>query len=230
MTPVDNPSNLVYVNNAVIMQYGVMEPKDRRAKAKADLRKRILDSARALFVKRGYEAVTMREIARRIGYTTTALYYQFPDKESLLRELCERDFLALSEQFNRLGRNADPIERIRKAGQAYVHFGLKHPEHYRLMFMSQRPEPPPEAMGIEKGNPEQDAYAFLLEAVQEAMAAGRFRPELKDARLLAQVLWASVHGLVALHLSKTAGDWVEWRSADKAAQLVTGAFLHGLLR
>jgi AcrR family transcriptional regulator len=207
-----------------------MEPRDRRAKAKADLRKRILDAARALFVKRGYQAVTMREIARRIGYTTTALYYQFPDKESLLRELCERDLFALSEQFNRLGRNGDPIERLRKAGQTYVQFGLEHPEQYRLMFMSNRPEPAPATLGIERGNPEQDAYAFLLKAVQEAMTAGRFRPELKDARLLAQVLWASVHGLVALHLSKTADDWVEWRPADKAAQLITGALLQGLLR
>jgi AcrR family transcriptional regulator len=207
-----------------------MDPKDRQAKAKAGLRKMTLDAARALFVKRGYDAVTMREIARRIGYTTTALYYQFPNKESLLRELCERDFLAFSEQFNRLGRIADPIERLRKAGQAYVDFGLEHPEHYRLMFMNQHPEPPPKAMGPEKGNPERQAYGFLFEAVQEAMAAGRFRPELKDAQLLAQVLWASVHGVVALHLSHPGGDWMEWRSADKAAQLVTGLLLNGLLR
>jgi len=207
-----------------------MESKDRRAKAKADLRKRIMDAARALFVKRGYEAVTMREIARRIGYTTTALYYQFPDKESLLRELCERDFHALSEQFNRLGRIADPIERIRKAGQAYVNFGLEHPEHYRLMFMGQHPEPPPAAMRNGNGDSEQAAYGFLLGAVQEAMAAGRFRPELKDAQLVAQVLWASVHGVVALHLSNPGGDRVEWRSAEKAAQLATGLSVDGLLR
>jgi AcrR family transcriptional regulator len=207
-----------------------MRPKDRRAKGKADLRKKILDSARALFVKREYQAVTMREIARRIGYTTTALYYQFPDKESLLRELCERDFHELSEQFNRLGRIAGPIERIRKAGQAYVRFGLEYPEHYRLMFMGQHPEPAPAATRNGNGDSEQAAYGFLLAAVQEAMAAGRFRPELKDAQLVAQVLWASVHGVVALHLSHPGGARVEWRSADKAAQLATGLCLDGLLR
>ena len=207
-----------------------MEPKDRRAKAKADLRKKILDTARGLFVKRGYEAVTMREIARGISYTTTALYYQFPDKESLLRELCERDFLALSKQLNRLVRDGDPVERIRKAGQAYVDFGLEHPEQYRLMFMSQRPEPPLAAEGNGNGDSEEAAYGFLLGAVQEAMATGRFRPELEDAQLLAQVLWASVHGVVALHLSKPGGNRVVWRSARKAAQLVTGALLQGLLR
>jgi len=216
--------------NTVIMSNRVIKPQERRAKAKADLRKKILDAARPLFVKREYEAVTMREIARRIGYSTTAIYYQFPDKESLLRELCERDFHALSEQFSRLGRIADPIERIRKAGQAYVRFGLEHPEQYRLMFMGQHPELPPTAARNGSGDPEQAAYGFLLGAVQEAMAAGRFRPELKDAQLVAQALWASVHGVVALHLSRPGGERVEWRSADKAAQLATNLFVNGLLR
>ena len=207
-----------------------MESKERRAKAKAELRAQILEAARHLFAQRGYEAVTMREIARRIGYTTTALYYQFPDKEALLRELCATDFWALIETFKRLGRIADPVERIRKAGQAYVKFGLQNPEHYRLMFITPGPEPTPDEMRIEKGNPDQDAYAFLLEAVREAMAASRFRPQFKDAELLAQVLWASVHGLVALHLNKDKGRWVEWRPASKAVQLITGAYLDGLLR
>jgi hypothetical protein len=62
------------------------------------------------------------------------------------------------------------------------------------------------------------------------MAAGRFRSELKDPHLVTQVLWASVHGVVALHLSNPGGDRVEWRSAEKAAQLVTGVLVNGLLR
>ena len=194
------------------------------------MRRRILDAARRLFVKQGYEAVTMREVARKIGYTTTALYYQFPDKESLLRELCQRDFVALSDRLNRLGRISDPVERIRKAGLAYVDFGLKHPQHYRLMFITPRPEPSPEAMRIERGNPQQDAYAFLLQAVEEAIAAGRFRKELTDPDLVAQVLWASVHGLVALHLNSSRDKWVEWRPASSALELITGAYLDGLLR
>jgi AcrR family transcriptional regulator len=207
-----------------------MHPKKRREKAKADLRRRILDAARALFVKREYEAVTMRDISRRIGYTTTALYYQFPDKASLLRELCEQDFHALAEEFKRLGRIADPIERIRKAGRAYVSFGVNHPEHYRLMFMSQHPQPPPDATQNGGGDSVQAAFGFLLGAVQEAMATRRFRPELKDAHLVAQALWASVHGVVALHLSNPGGDRVKWRSAEKTAQLATGLFVDGLLR
>jgi AcrR family transcriptional regulator len=207
----------------------VLPSKERRAKEKAALRARILDAARSLFAKEGYEAVTMREIAAKIGYTATAIYYHFPDKESLLRELCENDFRSLRDYFKRLGRIADPIERIRKTGQAYVHFGLEYPQHYRLMFMTPHPEPEPPT-SIERGNPDQDAYAFLLQAVQEALTADRFRPELKDAELIAQTFWAGMHGLVALHLTKSADDWIDWRSPLKTSELLGDVLVRGMLR
>lgn len=206
----------------------IIQPSERRAKAKAELRGRILEAARALFVKRGYEAVTMREIARQVGYTPTALYYHFPDKESLLRALCENDFSALSEQFNRLGRIADPIERLRRIGEAYAKFGLEYPQHYRLMFLTAHPEPV--SKHIEKGNPEQDAYAFLLQAVREGVAAGRFRQQLTDPELIAQVLWGNMHGQVSLRLQLGDNPRVDWRPAAKAVQMVVGPCLDGLLR
>jgi AcrR family transcriptional regulator len=54
-----------------------------------DTRQRILDAAAELFVERGYEATSLREIAERVGVTKAALYYHFPGKEDLLRALLE---------------------------------------------------------------------------------------------------------------------------------------------
>lgn len=208
----------------------VIPQKNRRAREKAELRTKILDAARQLFAKDGYEAVTMREVARKIHYTATALYYHFPDKESLLIELCRRDFLALAAHLQRIGRSSDPVERIRKMGVAYVNFGLEFPKHYRLMFMTPLPQPPAERVGLEQGNPDQDAYAFLCRAVEEAIATGRFRPQIKEADQVAQMLWAGVHGLVALHLVKCEDDWIDWRPARQTAQALIDTLLRGLLR
>ena len=208
----------------------VRQPSERRTRAEAELREKILSAARLLFARRGYEAVTMREIGRKIGYTATALYYHFPDKAALLLELCETDFRALSDYFKSLGGIADPVERIRQTSRAYVNFGLEYPQHYRFMFMTPRPQPPPEWVRIEQGNPDQDAYAFLLNAVEEAIAAKRFRPELKDAHLIAQAVWGAVHGVVALHLTKCDEGWVEWRTAERTAALLGECFLRGVLR
>src|ERR1700743_408836 len=101
-----------------------MGTKERRERERAEVREKILEAARALFVSEGYEAVTMRKIAERIEYSPTAIYLHFKDKETVLRELCDTDFLALAKKFERIGRIADPIERLRKAAQAYTGFGL----------------------------------------------------------------------------------------------------------
>src|SRR6185369_13375110 len=112
---------------------------ERRSRERADTRQRILDAAREMFVRRGYEATTMRAIAERIRYTPTAIYHHFRNKEALLIELTSQDFRALAQAFQRIRTVADPVERLRAIGEAYVEFGLAHPMHYRLMFMTPHP-------------------------------------------------------------------------------------------
>src|SRR4051794_32343862 len=109
---------------------------DRRLRERQALREQILDAARALFATEGYEAVTMRRIAERIEYSPTAIYLHFADKEALVRELCAHDFAVFAAQFAKLARVADPLERLRKSGHAYVDFAVRHPHHYRLLFMT----------------------------------------------------------------------------------------------
>src|SRR5258708_18680595 len=100
---------------------------ERRSRERADTRQRILDAARDMFVRDGYEATTMRAIADRIEYTPTAIYYHFANKQTLLTELCRADFRSLAGAFQRIGRIDDPIERLEKIGGAYVEFGLRNP-------------------------------------------------------------------------------------------------------
>ena len=201
---------------------------ERREREKQELRTRILDAARELFAEEGYDAVTMRRIAERIEYSPTAIYFHFRDKEALLRELCETDFRALAAQFATIARIADPIERLRRAGMAYLDFGLQNPNHYRTMFMTPHPPVHKKDFNIEQGNPEVDAYAFVKSIVAEGIESKRFRPELKDAELLAQTVWAGVHGVISLHIAKCNDDWVDWRPLKKRGALMIDTLIDGL--
>lgn len=198
---------------------------ERREREKLEVRTKILDAARELFAREGYDAVTMRRIADAIEYSPTAIYLHFKDKETLIRDLCEEDFASLAKAFQRIAREPDPLERIRKAGMAYVDFGSERPNHYRLMFMTPRAHE--EMRTLEKGNPEEDAYAFLERAVAEAIAKGLLRPELKDPHLVAQAAWAGVHGVISLHLAKEDDPWVDWRPLKKTAALVVDSMIEG---
>ena len=201
----------------------------RRTRELAETRQKILDAAREMFVRRGYEATTMRAIADRIEYTPTAIYHHFRSKEALLRELCSADFGALAEAFRRIGRIADPLERLPRIGQAYVEFALEHPMQYRLMFMTPHPDVG-HGTGITRGDPGRDAYAFLRETCAAAIATGRLRPELDDAEQLAQILWASLHGLLALHIVRKDEQWIDWRDPHATASRTRDVMLRGLLR
>ncbi len=173
----------------------------------------------------------MREEARKIDYTATALYYHFPDKRSLLLELCQQDFQVLARSLKKLGRSTDPVERLRQMGLAYVSFGQEHPQHYRLMFMTPEAHPCPAPQADpEQLAPDREAYSFLRQAVEEAIGSGRFQVGITDVDAVAQALWAGMHGLVALHLAKAADDWIQWRPATKTARLMVNLLLRGLLR
>jgi AcrR family transcriptional regulator len=144
-----------------------------------------------------------------------------------MQELCDADFAALAQGFQKIAEVADPIERLRQIGRAYVAFGLGYPNHYRLMFMT--PHPHLESR-LSQGNPEEDAYAFLKATVAQAIGAGLLRPEFPDADLVSQMVWAGTHGVVSLHIAKCNDSWVEWRDARQSAHQLIDVMIRGLAK
>jgi AcrR family transcriptional regulator len=190
---------------------------ERRERERQDLRTKILDAARELFAERGYESVTMRELAKKIEYSPTVLYGHFADKDTLLRELCQLDFSNFAERFVELLKVEDPLERLCRAGFVYFEFAVAHPQQYRLMFMTPHPIVPPEAG--ERDSPSRNAYVFLRASVAEAIALGRARPELKDPDLVAQTIWGAVHGLASLEITLASDDsWVDFKDRSERAR------------
>ncbi|HSR01748.1 MAG TPA: TetR/AcrR family transcriptional regulator, partial [Methylophilaceae bacterium] len=116
-----------------------MPPKLKTEAEKQQIRTTIIDAARELFVNKGIEAVTMRSIAKRIGYSATTIYLYFADKEALLRAICDTDLLKLAATLKEVMSIEDPVERLLTFGHTYSLFSLSHPNHYRLMFMMPRP-------------------------------------------------------------------------------------------
>jgi AcrR family transcriptional regulator len=201
---------------------------ERRQRERDEVREKILDGARDLFVECGYEGVTMRKVAERIEYSPTTIYLYFADKEALFQELCSADFARLAGIFQSVALIPDPIERLRACARTYTQFGIEHPNHYRLMFMGPHPVGPTEEDLAHKGNPQEDAYAFLLSIVTSAIDEGVFRPEYRDAHLVAQTLWAAVHGVISLHIAHGGESWANWAPLQQRADTMLDGILRGL--
>jgi AcrR family transcriptional regulator len=209
-----------------------MGSKERRDRERRETREKIFAAAREMFAQEGYEAVTMRAIADKIEYTPTTIYHHFASKQALVTELCRCDFDELAGQFARASTMADPLERMRMAGEAYIQFAIEHPQHYRFMFMTSLPDVEHDAQFLAEtmGNPESDAYAFVRHACMEAIEKGLLRPELSDAHEVAQLLWATLHGMISLRINKQHEEWVPWRDLRTAARNAMDALFRGILR
>lgn len=204
-----------------------MASDNRRARERAKVQEKILAAARDLFVKEGVEAVSMRKIAAVIDYTAAGLYTHFKDKDDLVRTLCRHDFGAFAETMGQLEGLADPVERIAQMGLAYIRFAVEHPSHYRLMFMTPHPADSSREGAEQKDDPQECGYGALKSAVDDAVGAGKFRES--DAELLSQTLWAGVHGVASLQITKAEDKWIQWRSLDRRARLMVDTLLMGLL-
>lgn len=198
-----------------------MTVKDRRERQKEALREEILNAARELFAREGYESVSMRRIAEKIDYSPTTIYLYFQDKSELLFHVCEETFSKLVKTMEGLGLDrTDPVGNLKKAGRAYVEFGLRHPNHYKVTFML-----PHQHEGIEVGEQAMGMRCFnnLRVMVEECVRQGQFRA--MDVETTSQALWATMHGVTSLLIGHPTFPWVE---KDKLIHHVVDAMVDGL--
>ncbi len=159
-----------------------------------DLRAALVVATLRLLEQTGDPAtVTVAAIVAEAGCTAPSLYHYWPRRELLLREASALGF----ERFRRsqaraAGAAGDPLDRIRRRGQAYLDFALSHPSLFRVLFLD-RPVPGHPPADVE--NPGQ-GLADLAADVSAAMTAGQLAPA--DPLGVAVGLWAAVHGIAAL--------------------------------
>lgn len=202
---------------------------ERRERERVALQKKIIDKGRDILVNEGHAALTMRRLADEIEYTPGALYAHFADKDALVRAICETDFLALASLFTHAQKIADPVERLRELARVYARFALEHPAQYKILFVLDAiPSVKHEGGPVERGNPEQDAYAVLEQAVEHALRSGRFRAFEGRPQLVVQSLWAAMHGVVSIEIRRTEDMPIPFEPIDDRVEAMCSVMLAGL--
>lgn len=160
-----------------------------------DLRTAAIEAGLGLLEERKADDLGLREVARAVGVSATALYRHFPDKAALLRALAHAGLERLAAAQREAAAAAGGGESgFGATGRAYVHFALANPALFRLIF-SASPEP---------GDP----FSRPAEEMPEAFRmlwdnAARLAPPdagPQAAPLIALEAWALVHGLATLIL------------------------------
>jgi AcrR family transcriptional regulator len=162
----------------------------------ADIEGRILDAAERLLQDEGAEALSVRRISREARVAPMGVYNHFDGKNGVVDALFRRGFAALALDLTATMAVQDPREALRAGGLRYRDLALEHPATYRVMFLAAVPDfEPSEASKAEA----ERAFGGLIATVERAMQAGIVTDG--DATASASVLWAGIHGAVALELS-----------------------------
>lgn len=172
-----------------------MGVKEKRARNKEEFRREILDTARELFIKEGYERFSMRRLAEKIDYSATTIYLYFKDKDDLLFAICEEFFEHFSAQLNHIrSTSQDPVRTLHKALLYLMDFGLKNPNQYKLIFFTKSVYGTREEW-VEKESMARNTYFVFKDIVQECINAGKLRDIEVD--VVVDTLAIASHGVIA---------------------------------
>ena len=153
-----------------------------------DLRAALTDAATTLVAQA--DELSLREVARQVGVSATAVYRHFPDKAALLSAVAAAGLARLGEAQRAAFAAADGGPAgFDATGVAYVRFALDHPRLFRLIFAR-----PMGGAGAKATDATDDAMTFLL------ANAAAFAPAGTDAGVFALRAWSLAHGLALLML------------------------------
>jgi AcrR family transcriptional regulator len=181
----------------------------------ARLTEDIVSGAIALIDRAGtQEAVTLRAVAREIGIAAPSIYAHFPGREAIVMAVVTRVFDELTEAITRGVASAgqDPVSRLVAGCEAYVAFGLEHPERYGVLFSERRiatvdyckPVPiGPDGMPVLEFGAE--SFALLVTSIEDCVRAGVSAST--DIVADATAVWVAMHGTITLRSTLPGFPW-----------------------
>lgn len=159
-----------------------------------ELRERLIADAVTVVARDGIGALSVREVAKAAGTSTSAVYSLFGNKEGLAREVLVHAFTS----FATAQRTPSPDlgHSIDSMGFAYVEWALANPRLYDLMFGDA-------LTGIEHDVRSRAAATAAIEPLRSAVRAAITDGVLRDAPIETVVasLWAQMHGMTTLLLA-----------------------------
>ncbi|MDQ0641177.1 AcrR family transcriptional regulator [Pedobacter sp. W3I1] len=166
---------------------------ERKQKEKQEMRQRILNGARKVFLQNGYQQTSMRNIASEISYSAGMIYFHFKDKGEIFQHLHKEGFALLLKQFRVLDSVKDPFERLKALGMVFIEFAQENRDYYNLMFLVEEPIKNSEDSGFQIAK---EAIKHIHDLVIECQNAGRFKD--MDTEYLTFMILSVTHGICAL--------------------------------
>ncbi|MFA6013350.1 MAG: TetR/AcrR family transcriptional regulator [Desulfobacteraceae bacterium] len=206
-------------------------PKMLRAPEEVDaVKQKILETALDLMCEDGFDSLSMRKLASRVGMTAANIYNYYENKDELYLVIQTNGFRMLVERFTEIaGFSCGHGDKIRQMMRAYVDFGTDNPDYYEIMFSRNTPKftdyrgtPMEAAATIEKQTALKVADIACRTLLEFRNAGSMISDD--DAHYLTILAWSTLHGIVNLYNSRVLQE-----TTDDADRFIE-RFLDDLIR
>lgn len=155
----------------------------------------VVEAALRIIGTEGAEAVTVRRLASEAGVAPMSIYNHFGDMHGVFDAVFEHGFTAFADRLHNAAASEDPVVALYEMGHAYRAFALENPDTYAVMFLRVVP-------GFEASEESFLAAARSFDELSSVVRRAIDTNQLinGDPALLAQEIWATCHGAVALEL------------------------------
>lgn len=173
-----------------------MPKKAKTEQEVAAFRQRVCDVATELFIERGPENVTMRQIAAGVGVSPMTPYRYFRDKDEILAAVRAAAYNRFASSLEQVVKKAATARaKARAIGDAYVRFAKRYPSTYQLMFdFSQTDEERYPDLVKANTRAQKTMVDYVRLMIDEGLVQG-------DAELIGSMFWATLHGIVVLEMA-----------------------------
>ncbi|WP_160719723.1 TetR/AcrR family transcriptional regulator [Isachenkonia alkalipeptolytica] len=160
------------------------------------IKEKMLQSAEGIVEEEGFEGISMREVAKRSGYTPGSIYQYFENKDVLIRELIKSGYKRIMKAINqKLDEKMTIEEQIIQRFTSYIGAALNMREYYKAVMFSEDPKIiEMTAVLHSEESHEQRGINKLEKAIEKGMERGEF---LKgDPTIIAKICWTANYGLL----------------------------------
>jgi AcrR family transcriptional regulator len=180
---------------------------ERREDERERRRGEILDAAEALYIDKGWAALTVDQVARSARLSRALVYVYFRDKEDLLFAIGERAMRLLRDRFvAALATRQTGMDQIEAIGRAYIRYAHEFPHYFDFCSRFQAYTVNADASSNETAckSMGDQVIGTVVQAIVNGIGDGSVRPDIGDPGMFALTLWAFTHGINQLALVKGA--------------------------
>lgn len=165
----------------------------RQEKQSAEVKSRILDTARRMIAEEGIGALSVRRIAKEMDYSTGIIYHYFENKDEIIAQILRENYQKIISAVIPKSGDLSPDEEIRVSIRNYIEAALLWPNEYRAVMLDSSPQVL--AFTSMLGHNEiRPALKAMIATLDQGVEAGLFAP--CDTQITARAIWSAMFGLL----------------------------------